>query len=194
MKCSHSALGATFAILAFGTPALAGFPYGTGSPIVVPSNDVTVSVILDHRAALYSGNLYFLGWGTENVVTNPAPNSDGTNQGTFLFNNLNDPIGTEVALPGSFQAGQVLHFAYDIIAPAGALTDVLRTDVEEDQIQFAWDPENSFFAVEDIRPGDGSDLDYNDIVVGVCFMPIPSPGACAVFALAAAIGGRRRRR
>jgi hypothetical protein len=194
MKITPRALAASIAAFAFAVPAWAGFPYGTASPIGVPTDNVTVSLILDHTAALYTGNLYFLGWGTEDIVTNPAPNTDGTNQGTFIFSNHGTPIGTEVPLAGVFQAGQVLHFAYDIVAPVGALTDVLRTDIPADQIQFAWDPENSFFAVEDIRPEDGSDLDYNDIVVGVCFTPIPGPASLAIFGLAGLLGGRRRRR
>lgn len=194
MNINRCAIGASIAALAATAPAFAGYPYGTGSPITVPTNNVTITLILDHRAAAWSGNLYFLGWGNASSVINPAPNTDATGLGTYIFNNLSAPVGTQVVLPGVFQAGQVLHFAYDIVAPTTATTDLLRTDVAGDQTQFAWDPENQFFAIEDTRPQNNSDLDFNDLVVGVCFSPVPAPGALALFGLATIAGGRRRRR
>lgn len=174
--------------------ASAGLPYGVGQPIVVPSNNVTVTLVFDHSSALFTGNLYFLGSGTAGAVTSPAPNSDGTNQGTLAFNNHTSIVGATFDLPGVFNAGDVLHFAYDIIAPVGASTDVLRTDVAGDQMQFAFDPENSFFAIEDVYLSNPAcDEDYNDMVVGVAFLPVPGPGAVALLGVAGLIGRRRRR-
>jgi len=88
----------------------------------------------------------------------------------------------------------VLHFAYDIVAPVTATTAVLRTDVAGDQMQFAWDPQNSFFEIEDIYLDNPlCDEDYNDIVVGVCFIPVPGPGALALLGIAGVFGRGRRR-
>lgn len=197
MKIRTGALSAFATILAaaISTAAHAGLPYGVGNAIVVPSNNVTVTLVFDHSSALFTGNLYFLGTGNATTLLNPAPNSDGTGLGTFIVNNHTSPIGTSVALPGVFNAGQVLHFAYDIVAPIGASTDVLRTDVAGDRMQFAWDPENSFFAIEDTYLSNPKcDQDYNDIVIGVCFTPVPAPGALALLGLAGLVGARRRRR
>jgi hypothetical protein len=195
MKTRTSAPTFCAAILAvsISSAAVAGLPYGVGQPIVVPTDNVTVTLILDHTAALFTGNLYFLGSGDATTVLAPAPNTDAAGLGFFAFSNHVAPIGTEVAIPGVFNAGDVLHFAYDIVAPGDATTDVLRTDVAGDAMQFAWDPENSYFSVEDIYLDEGSDMDYNDIVVGVCFMPVPAPGALALLGVAGLIGGRRRR-
>ncbi len=200
MKTRHRTLCfcAAIAAAAISSAANAGgpLPSGAGVPIVVPTDNVTVTLILDHTAAAYTGNLYFLGSGNATTVLNPAPNSDPTGQGFFAFNNHANPIGTSVLLPGVFQAGDVLHFAYDIVAPASATTEVLRTDVAGDRNQFAWntDPNGAnYFLIEDIYPEDGSDMDYNDLVVGVCFAPIPAPGALALLGLAGLVGRSRRR-
>ena len=174
--------------------ASAQLPYGVGVPITVPTDNVTVTLFFDSSSALYTGNLYFLGSGDADNVLNPAPNTDPTNQGFFAFSNHAVPVGTSVIVPGVFNAGDVLHFAYDIVAPSTATTDVLRTDVEGDQMQFAWDPENSFFKVEDRRLDNPlTDLDYNDIVVSIAFTPIPGPGALALLGVAAVLGRGRRR-
>lgn len=195
MKTRPCALSLCAVVLATGitSVASAGLPYGTAVPITVPTDNVTVTLVFDHTAADFTGNLYFLGSGDASTVLSPAPNSDGTNQGFFAFNNHTSALGSTVLLPGAFNAGDVLHFAYDIIAPGDATTDVLRSDVAGDQAQFAWDTENSFFAIEDVYPDDGSDLDYNDIVIGVIFNPVPGPGALALLGLAGLMGRGRRR-
>jgi MYXO-CTERM domain-containing protein len=172
-------------------------PSGAGVPITVPTDNVIVTLVLDHTSAAFTGNLYFLGSGDATTVLNPAPNSDPTNQGFFAFSNHNNPIGTTVELPGVFNAGDVLHFAYDIVAPSNASTDVLRTDVAGDRNQFAYnaDPNGAHYVmVEDVYPGDGSDMDYNDIVFGLTFEPVPAPGALALLGLAGVLGRPRRRR
>ena len=128
------------------------------------------------------------------TLLNPAPNTDPTNQGFFVVNNHTSALNTHVVLPGVFQAGQVLHFAYDIVAPVNASTNVLRTDVAGDRNQFAWDKENQFFAIEDTYLNNPAcDQDYNDIVIGVLFNPVPAPGALALFGAASMLGRRRRR-
>lgn len=176
------------------TIASAGLPYGTGVPITVPSDNVTITLVFDHTAALFTGNLYFLGSGNATTLLNPAPNTDPTNQGFFVVNNHTSTLGAHVVLPGVFQSGQVLHFAYDIIAPSNASTDVLRTDVAGDRNQFAWDTENQFFAIEDVYLNNPQcDEDYNDIVIGVLFTPVPAPGALALLGMAGLVGRRRRR-
>ncbi len=187
-------LCATAVIAGVSSTASAGLPYGTGVPISVPTNNVTITLVFDHTAALFTGNLYFLGSGNATSVLNPAPNTDPTNQGFFVVNNHTSALNTHVVLPGVFQAGQVLHFAYDIVAPLNASTDVLRTDVAGDRNQFAWDRENQFFAIEDVYLNNPDcDEDYNDIVIGVIFSPVPGPGALALFGAASMLGRRRRR-
>jgi hypothetical protein len=179
---------------AISSAAPAGLPYGVGVPITVPTDNVTITLFFDHASAEYTGNLYFLGSGDADTVINPAPNSDATNQGFLTFNNHASVVGTAIDLPGVFNAGDVLHFAYDIVAPVTATTAVLRTDVAGDQMQFAWDPQNSFFEIEDIYLDNPlCDEDYNDIVVGVCFIPVPGPGALALLGIAGVLGRGRRR-
>jgi hypothetical protein len=113
----------------------------------------------------------------------------------MLFNNHVTPLGTTRELQGTFQAGDVLHFTYDILAPSNALTDVLRTVVVNDREQFAWDPQEPVLAVEDTYLDDpNSDHDYNDIIVSVHFSSVPAPGALALLASAGLLAGGRRRR
>lgn len=196
MKTRFSARCAVVALaVAISSAAMADLPYGVGSPIVVPTNNVSVTLVFAHSAAEYTGNLYFLGSGNATTVLNHAPNSDGTGLGQFIFSNHGTPVDTAVPIPGVFNAGTVLHFAYDIVAPATATTDLLRTDVPGDRMQFAWDPENSFFEIEDVYLSNPNcDRDYNDIVVGVCFIPVPNPGSLALLGLAGLLGRSRRRR
>ena len=80
------------AVIAGVSSTAAALPYGTGVPISVPTNNVTITLVFDHTAALFTGNLYFLGSGNATTVLNPAPNTDPTNQGFFVVNKaLNFP-------------------------------------------------------------------------------------------------------
>jgi len=80
--------------------------------------------------------------------------------------------------------GDVLHFAYDVIAPNHAADELYRTDELVDQPQFKFDPSTGFFGVEDLRLP-FSDADYNDATFRVSFAStVPGPGALVAFALA----------
>jgi hypothetical protein len=183
--------GAAFAAaLSVSAPALAGWSYGTGFPVIVPDDNTIVSLQYIYTASTNrNGDLYFLGSGSVNAVSDPAP---GGALGQFCFNRVNTPFDTIVLL-GEFDEGDVLHFAYDITEPAPSAFELFRTDVLADKPYFAWDEGNAFVAIEDTREP-GSDLDFNDFLFCVIFEPVPGPGALTALMLGLAAAPLRRRR
>lgn len=176
------------AVLALATAA-AHADLVVGAPVVVPEGMTGAQIEYLGPEADYTGEFYFLGWGDEDGVLEAAGDTGEPGLGQFLFNNQDSPIGSVETLSLDFSEGDVLHFAYNVIAPAG-VEDLFRTDNEIDQIQFAWDAGDGTFAVEDIRiPSFWTD--YNDAVFQVTF--IPAPGAMALLGLAGVLGSRRRR-
>jgi len=161
-------------------------------PISVPTDNTTATVEFIGHTAQYEGNLYFLGTGDADNVLAPAPDSDATGLGQFLFNNHDASPGDMTMLIGTFNAGDVLHLAYDVVHPPDVEDELFRTDVEDDQKYFDWDIETGIVGIEDMRKPQ-SDLDYDDIQFRLIFEQIPAPGALPVLAALGLLGRRRRR-
>ncbi len=163
------------------------------TPITVPADNSQAFVEFISQTAAYEGNLYFLGTGTPDQVLNPAPNTDAANLGQFLFNNHAATPGDTTMLIGTFDQGDILHLAYDIVHPVDVADELFRTDVDDDQKYFSIDVETGIIGIEDLRKPQ-SDLDYDDILFRLYFVQIPSPGVLALLGVAGLTGGRRRRR
>lgn len=161
-------------------------------PITVPADNTKVWAEFLGETADFAGNLYFLGSGDADNVLMPAPDSDPTGLGQFLFNNHAASPGDMVMLIGVFDAGEVLHFAYDIVHPADVEEELFRTDVEDDKKYFDFNATTGVVGIEDMRKPN-SDLDYDDIQFRLVFEQVPTPGALPMLA-AFALTRRRRRR
>ncbi len=185
---------ATIALAAFGLAAAANADIIMGQPVTAPSGLSTATLEFRGSSAGYTGELYFLGWGTEGTVLNLAPNTNGNHLGQLLFNNHESTSGSTVALLGEFESGSALHFAYVIVAPSSKY-DLFRTDVESDRYNFAYDAESGDYRLEDLRRDYRNyDGDYNDAMFRVSFQSIPAPGSLALLSLGGFAMTRRRRR
>jgi hypothetical protein len=164
-----------------------------GAPIVVPQDNSTVIIEFVSFEAAYTGQLSFLGGGTDLQVTQPAADTGlpGFGQATFI-----NQLGSAdvIILQGTYNTGDVLHFAYRVTDPVEAI-DTLRTDTAGDTAQYSWDAAMGLLSIEDLRPDNPwYDADYNDIIVRVTFSNVPGPGAAMVTAFGSLLlGGRRRR-
>jgi len=163
------------------------------TPVVVPADNSIVTIEFVSASADYTGEFSFLGSGTALQITLPAIDTGEPGLGQQVFTNQGGPTES-LQLQGTHNAGDVLHFAYRIIAPLD-VTDLLRTDVPVDQAQFQWDAETGLLAIEDLRAtSDIFDGDFNDLIVRVTFSAVPTPGTAflAVLGLFVAFRGRRR--
>jgi hypothetical protein len=162
-----------------------------GGSVYAPEDESVAVVEFLGRDAEYSGDLYFLGWGDEDSVSEAAEDTGFPGLGQWLFNNQLSEIGGIMMLDGMFMGGQVLHFAYKIIDPPEG-QDLFRTDNPADAEQFAWDPEQGRLHVEDLRMPE-TDGDYNDAMFRITFQPVPGPSPIGLLAVGGVIGRRRRR-
>jgi len=162
-----------------------------GEHVVAPYDQAQATVEFLGSEAGYTGQFSYLGWGDEQSVISPGPPAHSNGSGMVLFNNHAATVGDSVLLPDVYSAGDVLHFAYRVIAPNHG-QDLFRTDESDDVDQFAFDPQSGAFGVEDLRLPN-SDEDYNDASFQVSFNQVPGPGALAAFAVAIALTRRRRR-
>ena len=162
--------------------------------IVVPGDagQFEVDVQFIDSSAGWSGDFYFLGSGSSDAVEDYADNSNDRELGQWLLNNHSSTAGDTATLNGTFSAGEVLHFAYDVWKN-GNHQDLFRTDVEDDLAYFQWDSESFDLGIEDIR-GDGSDWDFNDMEVKFTFREVPTPATAAIMLLAGIAGRSGRRR
>lgn len=185
---------ATLSLLSFGFGTAAHADIIMGQPVTTPSGRSTATLEFRGSSAGYTGEFYFLGWGTEGTILNLAPNTNGNDLGQLLFNNHESTYGSSVALLGEFESGSALHFAYVIVAPSSKY-DLFRTDVENDRYNFAYDAENGDYRLEDLRRDyQNYDGDYNDAMFRVTFQSIPAPGSLALLSLGGFAMTRRRRR
>jgi len=168
--------------------------YVIGAPVIVPADNSAVTIEFVSANAAYTGEFSFLGGGTVVQVTMPATDTGEPGLGQQVYVNQGGPTDA-VLLQGTYDQGDVLHFAYRIVAPLEA-ADVLRTDVAADVNQFAWDAQNGLLHVEDIRATSdgGSDNDFNDIIVRITFTTVPTPGTALLTILGLLVTFRGRRR
>ena len=164
-----------------------------GAPVVVDQNSAVVTIEFLGSHAGYTGELFFRGAGLDPyLITDPAPDSDAIGRGFRLFNNHTSQIGSQIELPGLFNEGDILHFGYELLAPARVAGQGFYTDVADDHVQFMFNATTGFFGVEDLRLP-WSDEDYNDAMFRVTAASIPGPGALAAMSLMLIFRRRRRR-
>lgn len=165
-----------------------------GQPVTSPVGLSTAAVEFRGSSAGYTGELYFLGWGSESQILHHAPNTNNNDLGQLLFNNHSSTVGSSVDLLGQFGSESVLHFAYEIINPSNRY-DLFRTDVNNDRYNFAYDMANGDFGIEDLREDFGGyDGDFNDAMFRVTFQSVPAPGSLALLGLGGLAMSRRRMR
>lgn len=196
MNANRKLLGAlSLASLALVAPAgLARGDAIIGAPVFAPVGLSTATIEFQGSSAGYTGELYFLGWGTQDTVLHRASNTSGNDLGQRLFNNHSSAVGSQAVLEGMFDSGSVLHFAYEIIHPRNR-RDLFRTDAARDVNNFAWDGASGFFGVEDLRRDDRRyDGDFNDATFTINFHSVPAPGSLALLGLSGLALTRRRAR
>lgn len=165
-----------------------------GAPVFAPPGLSTATIEFRGSSAGYTGELYFLGWGSEDDILHHAENTRHNNLGQWLFNNHSSAVGAQAVLDGMFDSGAVLHFAYEIIHPRNR-RDLFRTDREADANNFAWDSATGSFAVEDLRRDyKHYDGDFNDAIFTINFQRVPAPGSLALLSLSGIVLARRRKR
>ena len=180
-----------------GAVAFAGNARGEliiGGPVTAPYDNAMATVQFLGQEAAYTGDLYFLGWGDETTVTEWSTSTDGTGLGQWLANNHSSTIGDAMMLDGSFSAGDVLHFAYnvtEVTEPPDGIATYRTDDRNEGYRHFAWDAATGGFRVEDL-PFYESDFDYNDAMFSIEFGMVPAPGALALLGLGGLVTRRRR--
>ena len=165
-----------------------------GGPVVSPTGLSTATVEFTGSSAGYTGDFYFLGWGTQDAVIHFAPNTTESDLGQWLFNNHSSQQGADATLDGLFESQSVLHFAYEITHPRKK-HDVFRTDVSASADNFAYDAQTGFYGVEDLRRSyHGYDGDFNDATFSIAFHQVPAPGSLALLGLGGLAMSRRRSR
>ena len=87
-----------------------------GAPIIVPGDNITITLEFLSADAAYTGELSFLGAGTPFIITMPAIDTGEVGLGQQTFVNQTGESGSVVALEGVFNAGDVLHFGYRVFA------------------------------------------------------------------------------
>ncbi|UCD75836.1 MAG: hypothetical protein JSV91_02745 [Phycisphaerales bacterium] len=166
-----------------------------GDPVIVPFDGALATIEYLGEEADYTGDLYFLGWGEEIAVIEWATSTDNTGLGQWLANNHNSDIGDTMLLEGTFSAGDVLHFAYNVTEvtdPPDGIATYRTDDRDEGYLHLAWDFETGDFVVEDL-PFYESDFDYNDAQFRITFEAIPAPAVLALLGLGGLVSTRRRR-
>ena len=166
-----------------------------GKRIKVHDDNTIVTVEFVSADPDRTGNLYFRGSGDIHNVLITAPNTDDTGEGQFLFGNRDAADVDAVQLSLIMNAGDRLHFAFDVIEPDPQSEDVFYSERKGERKQFAWDKHASLLHVDDTRKQSADfDGDYNDMIVRLTFTVIPAPGSVALLGLSALIAVPPRRR
>ena len=166
-----------------------------GRPIVIKQNNTLVTVELLSADPDHLDNLYFLGSGDRTHIRIAAPDSDSKALGQFLFNTSTSTPGAVVQLIGTFDAGDKLHFALDIVGEGSDDDVVFQSQKQGFRKQFAYDKQTFIYGVDDTNHHDADfDGDYDDIVVRFTFSNVPSPGAMSLLGLGILVACSRRHR
>jgi hypothetical protein len=164
--------------------------------VSVPFDNAQVIVRFNRAKPGHLGNFFFMGAGERFNITLPAHNSHATALGQLLF----DARGRKrspVTLPGVYNRGNILHFAYDVVRPRDYNDDVFRSVIRSDRKQFSYNRATGRMGIEDFRRGwRFNDDDYSDLIVRILFRPVevPTPGSMALMGVAALACLRPRRR
>jgi hypothetical protein len=149
-----------------------------GQPIAIADNNTEVTLQFVGSDAAWTGELYWI---------NPGGSLVGP-----IFNNHVSLAGDTYTIPGLFDAGDELLFAYDVLT---GQPNLFRMDDNVGLTQFASESVSAGFHhmfIEDIELP-GGDKDYNDNMFDVYTRVVPTPGSVALLGLAGATAGFRRR-
>lgn len=185
-----------------GAAALAGAMAAPADAELIPGKSIKIKQ--DHTIVTVefisadpdrTGNLYFRGCGDRHNVLITAPSTDDSGEGQYLFGNRTALAGQTMQLNLTFNKGDRLHFAFDILEPDAQPEDIYYSNRHGERKQFAWDRPLGLLQIDDVRRQSPEfDGDYNDLIVHLTFSVIPAPGSLALLGLSALVAIPSRRR
>lgn len=151
-----------------------------GVPVTIAADQTEVTLRFVGSDAAWTGELYWIDQGNASSLIGP------------IFNNHASAPGDAFTLPGLFNAGDELLFAYEVITGE---ENMFRMDDAGAINQFAVEALGGGIHrmfIEDIKLP-GGDHDYNDAIFDIETRLVPTPGSVALLGMAGAFAGFRRR-